>query len=280
MIMSVARIGVDRGREEFRQGLPLVFNYVFFPSVALVVMFFLRGVRLGDSGASLSTYAIPGILAINVVFSGLMGLATILITEREDGTLLRARSLPYGIHAYLIGKLVSQTAITLVTVAVIIAEATLLFGGFVATDLSNLAHLLWILPLGLAATLPFGAALGAAVKNPRNLSFVSLSLMGVVSVSGVLYPLGQQALWMQWLGQATPLYWLGLAFRGGLLGDGAASAEIGGTWRLAETAAVLGVWSIVGTAAAVLVLRRTSRRRGGSRTSRPRHSSPAITPVS
>ncbi|OZC84702.1 hypothetical protein CH254_20050 [Rhodococcus sp. 06-412-2C] len=267
MLIDTVRLGLGRGLIEFRQSLTLVLNYIFFPCIALIVMYFLRGVEVSGSGTSLGSFAIPGVLAINVLFSGLMGLATNLIAEREDGSLLRVKSLPYGIHTYLVGKISSQVALTFITFCVVLIGASVLFGQFVSADPVELANLVWILPLGMTATLPFGAILGSLVKNPRNLSFVSLLLMALVSVSGVLYPLANQAYWMQAIGQATPLYWLGQALRAALLGDAAAAAEIGGRWHLAETALVLGAWSVVGCIAAVFVLRRAARRDAGAKIS-------------
>ena len=70
--------------------------------------------------------------------------------------------------------------------------------------------------------------------------------------------------WVQWLVQATPLYWIGRAFRGVLLPDSAAVAEIGGEWRLGLTLVVLLAWAVVGMLVAPALLRRMARRQSGS----------------
>lgn len=262
MLVEIVRLGLERGRIELRQSLPLVFNYTFFPTVALVIMYFLRGIEV--AGGSLGMYAIPGILAMNMVFTGFMGLATNLISEREEGTLMRARTVPYGVHTYLVGKVASQIALTLITVVVMATTAYLLFGDFVQGG-PRLMSLLWLLPLGLTATLPWGAVFGSLLRHPRNLSFVSLGLMGLLGVSGVFYPLATQPVWGQVCGQLSPIYWLGLGIRGALMPDSAAAAEIGGSWRMLQTAAVLLVWSALGMVSAVAVMRRSGRREGGVR---------------
>uniref|UniRef100_UPI0013008564 ABC transporter permease n=1 Tax=Desertihabitans aurantiacus TaxID=2282477 RepID=UPI0013008564 len=265
MLPEIIRNGLTRGLVELRHSITLVFNYVFFPSLALIATSFLRGIELAGSGASVGQYAIPGIVAMNVLFTGLMGLATTLITEREDGTLLRARSVPNGIHSYLLGKVTTQVVLIVATMAVVLVEAALLFRGSLSVEVANLVHLAWILPLALLATLPFGALLGALISNPRHLSFMSLVLMGVVSVSGVFYPLARMPEWVQVVGQSTPLYWMGLGLRSTMLGDQVLASEIGQSWRLPETAAVLTLWSVVGVVLAVRVLRGAARRQGGSR---------------
>ena len=49
---------------------------------------------------------LPGLLALQVVFAGAFGIATLLATEREDGTLLRLKAVPYGTVGYVAGQLV------------------------------------------------------------------------------------------------------------------------------------------------------------------------------
>jgi ABC-2 type transport system permease protein len=66
------------------------------------------------------------------------------------------------------------------------------------------------------------------------------------------------------VGQAFPLYWLGLGLRSALLPDALAAAEVGGSWRHLETVVALGAWAVVGFALAPVVLRRMARRESGS----------------
>jgi ABC-2 type transport system permease protein len=263
---EVLRAGLSRGVVELRHSLPLVLNYVFFPSVAVAVMFAVRGVDLGDEGGtSLALYALPGVLAMNVVFTGLMGLATTLMTEREDGTLLRARSVPHGIHGYLLGKVVSQTLLVLLTMAVVLAQVFLLFDGFAPSWPADAVTLAWLVPLGVVATLPLGAVAGSVLPHPRHLSLLSLTLMVLVGLSGVFYPLVDQPGWLVAVAHLSPLYWMGVGLRSALLPDAYQAFEVGGTWPLVEVAAALGAWGLLGLLAAVPVMRRAARRQAGSR---------------
>lgn len=267
---EVLRAGLSRGILELRQSLPLVLNYVFFPSVAVAVMFTVRGVDLGDDrgGTSLALYALPGVLAMNVVFTGLMGLATTLMMEREDGTLLRARSVPHGIHGYLLGKVVSQTLLVLVTMALVLTQVFVLFDGFAPSWPGDLLTLAWLVPLGVVATLPLGAVAGSVIPHPRQLSLLSLALMVLVGVSGVFYPLVDQPAWLVGVAHLSPLYWMGVGLRSALLPDAYQAFEVGETWRLAEVAVALGAWGLLGLLAAVPVMRRAARRQAGSRGAR------------
>jgi len=99
--------------------------------------------------------------------------------------------------------------------------------------------------------------------------------MALSVISGLFYPLSALPEWLQWIGQAFPLYWLGLGMRSALLPWEMASAEIGGSWRHAETVVVLGMWALLGFVLAPIVLRRLARRESGSAVAAPANSSPA-----
>lgn len=257
--------GLARGGIEFRHNIAQAFSYLFFPAIALIVMYVLRGNTVAGTDFSLGGRAIPGILAMNIVFTGLMGLAATLIVERDDGTLLRAKATPNGVVGYLIGKLLSQAAMAILTLVIVLVSAGVLFDGLRLGAVQSWLTLAWILTLGLVATLSLGAILGSLFTSPRNLRFVSLLLMGLVVVSGVFYPLAVMPLWVQWLGQMFPLYWIGLGMRSAMLPDALAATEIGESWRHLETTGVLGAWAIVGFVTALAVLRRMARRQSGSK---------------
>ena len=89
-------------------------------------------------------------------------------------------------------------------------------------------------------------------------------MVGLVAISGIFYPITSLPVWVQWIAQVFPVYWLGLGMRSALLPDALASVEIGGSWRYLETIGVLGVWAAVGLVLAPIVLRRMARRESGA----------------
>ncbi len=73
-----------------------------WPSViAVIVMYTLSGSTVPGTTFSLGSQAIPGILGMSVVVTGMMGLAAALTMEREDGILLRMKAIPNGMVGYL-----------------------------------------------------------------------------------------------------------------------------------------------------------------------------------
>ncbi|MCS0639052.1 ABC transporter permease [Streptomyces sp. LP05-1] len=259
--------GVHRGWIEFRQSVANaqdVWGAIFPPAVSLVVMYLLRDNTVPGTDASLGSQAVPGILAMNAVLTGLMGLAVTLTMDREDGTLLRAKATPNGMLGYLTGKVISRAAVTVASLLIVLVPAAFLFGGMELGRVTTWATLVWVLVLGLFATLPIGAVLGSLFSSAQSMSFTTLPLMGLVAVSGIFYPINGYPEWLQWIAQVFPVYWLALGLRSALLPDQLAAAELTESWRHLETVLVLGVWAVAGFLVAPVVLRRMARRESGS----------------
>lgn len=261
-----ARSGVRRGLIETRQAMTNgqdLFNILFWPVIALVVMFFMKDSTLPGTNFSLGSAAMPGVLGMQVAFAGMIGVAAVLMVEREDGTLLRAKAVPNGMLGYLIGKIVGSAAGGVISVLIVLVPGLFLFDGLTLDGLSWLT-LAWVLALGMVATMPLGAVIGALSDNPRNLGLVFLPMMGLVAISGIFYPISALADWLQFIGQLFPVYWLGLGMRSALLPDAAVAAEIDQSWRHWEMVGVLGLWAVAGLVLAPILLRRMARRESGA----------------
>lgn len=265
--MVALQAGIRRGGIELRQtftNLQDLWNYLFLPALFLIVMYFLRGNTVPGTSFSLSATTIPSVLGMQIVFAGLIMVATILFMEREDGTLLRAKATPNGMLGYLVGKIVQITGMSLVSVVTILIPGALLFGGLSLSSPGAWFTLTWVLTLGLVATMPMGAVLGSLFSNPSSLGFVFVPMMGLIAISGIFYPITAFPAWVQWIAQAFPIYWTGLGMRSAFLPGSLASVEIGGSWRHLETVGVLGAWAVAGLLLAPVVLRRMAQRESGA----------------
>ena len=265
--MAAVGAGIRRGGIELRQTLTNaqdMWNYVFLPTVLLVVMYFLRGHKVPGTDFSLGAMSIPSVIGMQVAFGGLVILATVLIIEREDGTLLRAKATPNGMLGYLVGKVLTVSGMSLVSLAIVLVPGAFLFEGMRLDSLASWSTLAWVLLLGLVATIPVGAVIGSLLPGPRSLGFVMVPTMGLVATSGIFYPITGFPVWLQWIAQVFPIYWLSLGMRSALLPGSMAAAEIGGSWRHLETIGVLGLWAVAGLILAPIVLRRMARRESGS----------------
>ncbi|GAD85453.1 ABC transporter permease [Nocardia asteroides NBRC 15531] len=264
--MSTVRIGVTRGLIELRQAFtnaPDLIGQFLTSAITLGVLFLLRNKTYGDSGLSVAELALPGLLGAIIAFNGMYALLNVLVLDREDGTLLRAKAIPKGMTGYFTGKIVSSTGSVIAQVVIVLGVGMVIIGGSSLSGLGAAATFAWVVLLGLLAVLPFGAILGS-VLDTRTAFLLTMPLMGLIAISGIFYPITALPGWLQAVGQLFPMYWLGLGMRSALLPGDAAAIEIDQSWRHLETAAVLGVWAVAGSLLAPIVLRRMAGRESGA----------------
>jgi ABC-2 type transport system permease protein len=263
-----ARLGLARGWTEFRHSLTNVQDLAWnlsLVAVFVVVLVFQRNGKVEGSALPLAMLTLPSILGMWVAIGGYQGAAGTLAVEREDGTLLRAKAVPQGMVGYLVGRIVSISLVTLFTLVVNLVAGLILLPDLASSGGPDWLTLLWVVALGLLATLPWGAVIGSLVKSPNSaFGLTMLPSMGLIAISGIFYPITALPAWVQGIAQVFPIYWLGLGIRSGLLPDDAAAVEISGSWRHLATAAVLGAWAVAGLLIAPAVLRRMARRESGS----------------
>ena len=266
--MNAVRLGLGRGWIEMKQSLTTRADQVWLVlmnGIFIAVLWFQRDATIPGTDVSLALATLPSLIGMNIMLGGWMGTAQQLAVEREDGTLLRAKSTPDGMVGYLVAR------ITLAALSTGLGAVVFLIAGFVILDgLGAVGFVGWlqlalVFLLGMLATLPWGAIIGSIVKNSQSgfgLSF--LPAMAMIAISGIFYPISGLPGWLHPIAQVFPVYWLGLGTRAALSPDAAAAAEIGGSWRYLETYVVLGLWATVGLILAPRVLRRMAQRESGS----------------
>lgn len=269
------RAGRQRGLIELRQSLTNgadLWNHAFWPVLMLVVTYFLRDTSFGQSGFSVGALALPGILGMNAAMA-MVTMSQLLTADREDGTLLRAKATPNGMLGYLVGKIVSVAGGLIVDLAIFLVPGMFLVSGLVTGSADSWLTLAWVLALGMVAALPIGAVLGSLFATARAQGLLILPILAMIAISGVFYPITALPVWLQWVAQVFPVYWLGLGMRSALLPDVAVALEIGESWRHLETVGVLVAWAVLGLVLAPVVLRRMARRESGSSVARRREAS-------
>ncbi|MEO3975276.1 ABC transporter permease [Streptomyces sp. CAU 1734] len=197
---------------------------------------------------------------------GLINLPQMLVTEREEGVLLRMRATPGGIPALLIAKSLLVTVTAAGTLALLLAAAALVVDGPLPQGPGGWLTLLWVTVLGLLAVVPLGAAIGAVLPNPREaLALIMLPAIGLLIASGTVFPATSLPLPVQRAAAVFPLKWTAQGLRSALLPDSARAAEAAGSWELPTVALVLTAWAVLGFLLAIPLLRRAARRESGSR---------------
>jgi ABC-2 type transport system permease protein len=266
--LVAARAGLSRGWIEFRQTLTTPHDLIAILITTgsfLAVMIWTRHTHVPGTDFSLGTTMLVSVLGLNVVVYGFITMGDLLVTEREDGTLLRAKAIPNGMLGYLLGKVVNISGQVAFVVAITLLTGAFLFTGLAIGSPGSWLTLAWVLAAGLLATLPLGAVLGSMFPSQRSAGGpMLLLLIGLAAISGIFYPITHLPVVLQWTGQVFPLYWLGLGMRSALLPNALAAVEIGHSWRHLATFGVLFAWAIAGLVLAPVVLRRMARRESGS----------------
>jgi ABC-2 type transport system permease protein len=227
-------------------------------------MIWTRHTHVPGTHFSLGTTMLVSVLGLNIGVNGVASMGGLLAAEREDGTLLRAKAIPNGMLGYLIGKVANISGQMLFAIATTLISGSIFFTGLAVGSLGSWLTLIWVVLLGLLATLPLGAVLGSLFPSARSAGLMTLLLGGLTAISGIFYPITHLPVFLQWIGQVFPMYWLGLGMRSALLPSGLAAVEIGHSWRHLATLGVLSAWAVAGLVLAPVVLRRMARRESGS----------------
>jgi ABC-2 type transport system permease protein len=268
-IRAAVRAGLNAGWIELSHCFTMIedaFEILPIPliSVAILLLVDAKHVHVPGTHFLIGSTLLAGMLIINVSLNGMAGMALTLTAAREDGTLLRAKATPNGMLGLLIGKIVVISGTIMLTVAGLLIVGLAPFGGLALGSATSWLTLAWVLALGLLAMLSVGAVLGSLFRSVRSATVMITGIFLLVGASGIFTPIAQLPAWLQWVGQALPLYWLGLGVRSALLPGNLAAVEIGHSWRHLATAGVLSAWAIAGLVLAPILLRRVLRREAGS----------------
>jgi ABC-2 type transport system permease protein len=265
---NVLRLGLSRGWIELKiqyLSLPGLIGLVLGPAIFMVVVWFLNSRQVEIEGVSYVLLLLPSFLGFQLVSDSLFGVSNKLSLDREDGTLLRAKALPQGMLAYLMARVVVTVVSSLLSLMLLLIPGFFIVPGLANIDGAGFVTVVWVLVLGLLATAPIGAVIGAMVKSPSAaVGMSALPILAMAIISGIFLPITMLPGWLQWIGQLFPLYWLGLGLRSAFLPEMAAALELGGSWRPLETALVLAAWAGAGLLLAPGILRRMARRTSGS----------------
>ncbi|MFQ6170436.1 ABC transporter permease [Oryzobacter sp. R7] len=269
-------LGLQRGWTEFSQSIRSTQDqgfYLFTAAITVGYLFLRRNSEVEGTDLLLPSVALPSILGALIAFGVVIGPAYALAMEKEDGTLLRHKAVPHGLRGYFTGQLLFQSLSLLPQMVVILVPSFLLFDDLMA-EASGWLTVVWVLVLGLLATMPIGMVIGSLVPSTQKVgTWGMLPVMVLAGISGIFYPIQVLWTWVQVVAHVFPMYWIALGMRSAFLPGEAAALEVGGSWRTGETLVVLGVWAVVGWLVTPRVLRRMSRRQTGSQVEAARDAS-------
>ncbi|MCH7346183.1 ABC transporter permease [Aeromonas sp. MR7] len=175
-----------------------------------------QAIRYGD-------WLLPGVIGMNLMFSGLFGVGFVIVRYRKNGVLKRLRATPLSAAEFLCAQLLSRIVITLVVSLLVFLVAYWLLG----VPLLGSGWLLLLIALaGGAAMASLGLLIAARIQNEELASgLLNVISMPMMFLSGVWFSLEGAPVWLQQLAAWLPLSQIITAARAVML-EGAGWAEV------------------------------------------------------
>jgi oleandomycin transport system permease protein len=204
----------------------LLFTYVF-------------GGAIAGSTAEYLTYALPGIIVMNMLFVT-MYVGTGLNTDLTKGVFDRLRSLPIARWAPMAGRIIADQAKQAWSIFLLLAVGMILGFRIGTNPLSLLAAVVLLLVFALAFSW-VSVLVGLLAKDPEHVQlFGFTALFPVTFVSNVFVPVETMPGWLQSFVNVNPVTHVADATRALMTGGPAAEAV---TWTLIWAAVIVAVFA-------------------------------------
>lgn len=168
-------------------------------------------------------FVLPGILGMNMMFSGLFGVGYVVVRYRKNGFLKRLNATPLSAMEFICAQVVSRLLLMLSINAAVFLACSLLIGFRMA---GSYFDLFVVAALGAASMVALGLFVAARVTSEE----LASGLLNVLSwpmmlLSGVWFSLEGSRPWVQWVANLLPLTHMLDAARAIML-DGATLADV------------------------------------------------------
>jgi ABC-2 type transport system permease protein len=164
-----------------------------------------------SSALSYIDFLLPGILALAIMISAVIGLSTVLVAWRKRGVLRRLKLTPMPLWEFLVSRIAASLMLALLQVVVLIAFGALAFGITISTTA-------WAaVPIALAGALCFlvmGFTVGSLVSEPETADAVTNVITNpMMFLSGTFFPVSAMPSFVQSIAKVLPLYYMANGLR-------------------------------------------------------------------
>jgi ABC-2 type transport system permease protein len=160
------------------------------------------------TGADISyiDFLVPGILAMAIMNSGVIGLSTAFVTYRERGILRRIKVTPFRLSSFVSARILSQLVVAVAQALILVGLAHLLFNLNVRGSVLLIGLTILI---GALAFLSIGFAVSGFARNAETAaSYANLITFPMLFLSGVFFDLKSAPAWLQPITRVLPLRYL------------------------------------------------------------------------
>ena len=153
----------------------------------------------------------PGILAMSLMNSGIISLATGFVTYRERGILRRIRVTPFPLTSFILARILSQLVIAGLQAVILIGMAWAFFGLHLR---GNIFVVLLAIIIGALAFLAIGFAISGLAPNAETAaSYANLLTFPMLFLSGIFFSMENAPSWLRPITTILPLPYLVDALR-------------------------------------------------------------------
>ena len=202
----------------------------------------IEGHAVSTLNLSFIDFFVPGILAMSLMNSGVIGLSTAFVTYREKGILRRIKVTPFSLTSFILARIVTTLIVAVLQAVVLVGLGVAIYG---MTLRGNPLLILLTIMIGGLAFLSIGFALSGMARNTETAaSYANLVTFPMLFLSGTFFAIDSLPTWLQGITRILPLRYLVDALREPMMrGNG-----IDSTW--VDLLVLLGVF-VVAMAVAV-----------------------------
>jgi ABC-2 type transport system permease protein len=164
-----------------------------------------------SSSASSFQFLAPGFVALTVVTGSLVGVATSISKEKEQGTMDGLLVAPVSQMSIIAGKVIAQTVRGLIQGFITLVLSVLIFN---VTIYGSPIVMVIVMFLGTASFVGVGIVVSTVAPDQETANVMaSLLQFPMMFLCGIMFPIEQLPSWMQLIGKALPLYYAADALR-------------------------------------------------------------------
>lgn len=167
-------------------------------------------------------FLVPGIIAMSLMNSGVISLASAFVSYREKGILRRIKATPFPLSSFISARILSQLAVAVVQTSLLLLLGMLLFD--LQVD-GNLFSVYVVVIIGSLAFLSLGFVISSFARNQEAADALANAIVvPMLFLSGVFFPIDAAPQWLRPITQLMPLRYLVDAMRGVMV-EGASLAS-------------------------------------------------------
>ncbi len=156
-------------------------------------------------------FLVPGVLAMAIMNSGLLGLSSSFVIYRERGILRRVKATPFPLASFIVARISTQVLIAVSQSVLLLVTGKVLFDIQISGDYISLFILV---TLGALAFLSIGFFISGVSRNVETAATIANAVaFPMLFLGGVFFPIDSAPSWLKPIANALPLTYLANGLR-------------------------------------------------------------------